>query len=173
MGLLHRRLLAGTTIGAVAFAVMILVALASPHGRSEHLSLALYASLALRVRGVGGVAWLAHRDLSLSRLRVVEVLAVAAYAAHCAWKDFEHYSRLLGNAPGRRPVAGCVAQLLNWVFLIFIYGILIPNDWRRSLRMLTGMAVIPLAVYAATWFSFPPSRTGPPRRCLSCLPWRG
>ncbi len=156
VGLLHRRLLAGTTIGAVAFVLMIFVALASPHGRFEHLSLALYASLALWFTGLA--AWLArHRDPSLSRLRVVEVLAVAAYAAHCGRKDFEHYSVYWGKLPVDDQWLVVSHSLLNWVFLIFIYGILIPNDWRRSLRMLTGMALIPLAVYGATWFSFPPS----------------
>jgi eukaryotic-like serine/threonine-protein kinase len=156
VGLLRRRLLAGTTIGAVAFVLMILVALASPHGRFEYLSLALYASLALWFTALA--AWLArHHDPSLSRLRVVEVLAVAAYAAHCGRKDFEHYSAYWGTLPVDDQWLVVSHSLLNWVFLIFVYGILIPNDWRRSLRMLTGMALIPLAVYGATWFSFPPS----------------
>ncbi len=85
VGLLHRRLLAGTAIAAVAFALMILVALASPHGRSEYLSLTLYASLTLCYAGL--TAWLArNRDLSLSQLRIIEVVALAAYAAHCAQK---------------------------------------------------------------------------------------
>jgi serine/threonine-protein kinase len=154
--LLRRRLLAGTTIGAVAFVLMVLVAVSSPHGREEHLSLVLYASLALWFTALA--AWLARRrDPSLSRLRVVEVLAVAAYAAHCARKDFEHYSAYWGTLPVDDQWLVVSHSLLNWVFLIFIYGILIPNDWRRSLRMLAGMAAIPLAVYGATWFSFPPS----------------
>jgi serine/threonine-protein kinase len=157
VGLLHRRLLAGTAIAAIAFALMILVALASPHGRTEYLSLMLYGSLTLCYAGL--TTWLArNRDLSLSQLRVIEVLALAAYAAHCARKDFEHYSLYWGTLPVDDQWLVVSHSLLNWVFLIFVYGILIPNDWRRSLRMLIGMAVIPLAVYAATWFSFPAAR---------------
>jgi tRNA A-37 threonylcarbamoyl transferase component Bud32 len=153
----HRRLLGGTLIGAVAFAVMILVALASPHGRAEYLSLSLYASLAIWFAAL--VTWLVRdRDMSLSRLRVIEVLALAAYAAHSARKDFEHYSQYWGTLPAGDQWLLVSHSCLNWVFLIFIYGVLIPNDWRRSLRMLTGMAVIPLAVYAATWLSLPESR---------------
>jgi eukaryotic-like serine/threonine-protein kinase len=149
----HRRLLVGTAIAAVAFAVMILVALASPQGRSEHLSLALYASMAIWYAALG--IWLVRdRDMPISRLRVVEVLALAAYAAHCARKDFEHYSLYWGKLAGSDEWLLVSHSCLNWVFLIFIYGVLIPNDWRRSLRMLTGMAVIPLVVYAAAWLSF-------------------
>jgi serine/threonine-protein kinase len=153
----HRRLLAGNAIGAVAFAVMILVALSSAEGRSEYLSLILYASLTI-VFAALATHLVRHRDMPLSRLRVVEVSALTAYAAHSAWKDFEHYSRYWGTLPAGDQWLLVSHSCLNWVFLIFIYGILIPNDWRRSLRMLTGMAVIPLAVYAATYLSFAESR---------------
>jgi tRNA A-37 threonylcarbamoyl transferase component Bud32 len=156
-GVVHRRLLAGTAIGAVAFAVMILVAMASPHGRAEYLSLALYASLSIWFAAL--VTWLVRdREMSLSRLRVVEVLALTAYAAHSARKDFEHYSLYWGTLPAGDQWLLVSHSCLNWVFLIFIYGVLIPNDWRRSLRMLSVMAAIPLAVYAATWLSLPESR---------------
>jgi hypothetical protein len=157
VGLVHRRLLAGTAIAAVAFALMILVALSSAHGRTEYLSLTLYASMTIWYAAM--VMWLArHRDVPLTRLRVVEVLALTPYAAHCAWKDFEHYSLYWGKLPADDQWLVVSHSLLNWVFLVFIYGILIPNDWRRSLRTLTAMAVIPLAVYATTWLTFPESR---------------
>jgi eukaryotic-like serine/threonine-protein kinase len=154
--LVHSRLLAGNTIGAIAFVVMVLVALSKPEGRTEYLSLILYASLA------GVFALLAallarYRDMPLSRLRIIEIAALTAYAAHCAWKDFEHYSRFWGTLPEADQWLVVSHSCLNWVFLIFIYGILIPNDWRRSLRVMTGMAVIPLAVYAATYFYLTPS----------------
>jgi serine/threonine-protein kinase len=157
VGLLHRRLLGGTLIGAVAFALMILVALASRHGRTEYLSLTLYASLAICYTAL--VMWLRRdRAMSLFQLRVVEVLALAAYAAHCARKDFEHYSQYWGTLPADDQWLLVSHSLLNWVFLIFIYGVLVPNDWRRSLRVLAGMALIPLAVYAVTWLTFSVSR---------------
>jgi hypothetical protein len=157
VGLLHRRLFAGTLITAVAFGLMILVALSSAHGRTEHLSLALYAGMTLWYTAL--VVWLRRdRNMSLTQLRIVEVLALAAYAAHCARKDFEHYSLYWGTLPTDDQWLVVSHSLLNWVFIIFVYGILIPNDWRRSLGMLSGMAVIPLAVYAATWLSFPEAR---------------
>jgi eukaryotic-like serine/threonine-protein kinase len=152
----HSRLLAGNTIGAIAFVVMVLVAVSIPEGRAEHLSLVLYASLA----GVFGIlaAMLArYRDMHLSRLRIIELAALTAYGAHCGWKDYEHYSRFWGALPQADQWLVVSHSCLNWVFLIFIYGILIPNDWRRSLRVLTGMALIPLVVYGAAYFSLPPS----------------
>jgi serine/threonine-protein kinase len=154
---LHSRLLAGNAIATVAFAVMFLVGLASPQGRFDYLSLALYMSMSVLYAAL--LTQLArHRDMPLSRLRVIEVLGLTAYAAHSAWKDCEHYSRYWETLPGGEQWFLVSHSCLNWVFLIFIYGILIPNDWRRSLRVLTGMAVIPLAVYAATWLSFAESR---------------
>jgi eukaryotic-like serine/threonine-protein kinase len=154
---LHGRLLAGTAIAAVAFAVMFLVGLASPQGRFDYLSLTVYMSMAILYAAL--VTWLVrHPDLPLSRLRVIEVLGLTAYAAHSGFKDFQHYSRYWETLPMGEQWFLVSHSCLNWVFLIVIYGVLIPNDWRRSLRMLTGMAFIPLAVYAATWLSFPESR---------------
>jgi serine/threonine-protein kinase len=150
---LRGRLLAGTTIAAVAFAVMFLVGLASPRGRYDYLSLTLYMSMAVLYAALV-TRLVRHHDMPLARLRVVEVLGLTAYAAHSAWKDFQHYSRYWETLPVGEQWFLVSHSCLNWIFLIFIYGILIPNDWRRSLRVLTGMAVIPLAVYAATWLSF-------------------
>src|SRR5262249_27398523 len=91
-GVLHGRLLAGTSVGAAAFGVLILVELISPRGGSDHLSLTLYTGLAVLYTAM--VTWLVRRrDIPLSRLRVIEVVALAAYAATYAWKDFHHYSR--------------------------------------------------------------------------------
>jgi serine/threonine-protein kinase len=156
-GILRGRLLAGTAIGAVAFAVMFLVGLASPKGRYDYLSLTLYMSMAI-LYAVLVTQLVRHRDMPLFRLRVIEVLALTAYAAHSAFKDFQHYSRYWETLQVGEQWFLVSHSCLNWVFLILIYGVMIPNDWRRSLRMLTGMACIPLAVYAATWLSFPESR---------------
>jgi serine/threonine-protein kinase len=150
---LHGRLLAGTAIGAVAFGVMFLVGLASRHGRHDYLSLTLYMSMAVWYVALV-IPLLRHRDMSLPNLRVIEVLALAAYAAHSGWKDFQHYSDYWQKLPVDDQWFLVSHSCLNWVFLIFIYGVLIPNDWRRSLGVLTGMALIPLAVYAATWLFF-------------------
>jgi serine/threonine-protein kinase len=154
---LHGRLLVGTGLGAVAFAVMFLVGLASPRGRYDYSSLTLYMTMAVFYAAL--VTWLMRqRDMPLPRLRIVEVLGLSAYAAHCAWKDFQHYSIYWKKFELSDQWFLVSHSCLNWVFLILIYGVLIPNDWRRSLRVLAGMACIPLAVYAATWLSFPESR---------------
>jgi serine/threonine-protein kinase len=150
--LLRSRLLAGNLIGAIAFAVMVLVGLASPRGRYDYLSLTLYGSMAVWY-AVLLTRMVRHRDMSLSGLRVIEILAMTAYAAHSAWKDVQHYSRYWSTfEPGDQWFL-VSHSCLNWVFLILIYAVLIPNDWRRSLRVLASMACIPLAVYAVTWLA--------------------
>src|SRR5262249_23743840 len=74
---------------------------------------------------------------------------------HSGWKDFQHYSLYWHTLQVNEQWFLVSHSCLNWVFLIFMYGILIPNDWRRSLRMLAAMACIPMAVYAATWLFLP------------------
>jgi serine/threonine-protein kinase len=147
---LHGRLLAGTAIAAAAFAVLVLVELVSPRGRSDLLGLTLYASMAVLYGAL--VTWLLRqRDMPLSRLRLIEIVGLTAYAGHYAWKDFHHYSNYWDALqPGQQWLLVSHSSL-NWVFLILIYGVLVPNDWRRSLRVLSGMACIPIAVYAVSW----------------------
>jgi serine/threonine-protein kinase len=154
---LHTRLLAGNAIAAAAFAVLVLVELASPRGGSDYVGLTLYAGMAALYAAL--LAWLVRQpDMPLSRMRVIEVVGLAAYAAHYAWKDYHHYSRYWETLPAGSQWLLVSHSCLNWVFLIFIYGVLVPNDWRRSLRVLAALACMPLAVYAATWLSFPESR---------------
>jgi serine/threonine-protein kinase len=153
---LHGRLLAGTAIAAVAFAAMVLVELVSPRGASDHVALTLYTGMAVVYTAL--VAWLVRaRDMPLSRLRFIEVVALAVYATHYAWKDFHHYSRYWGTLPTSEQWLLVSHSCLNWAFFIVLYGVLVPNDWRRSLRVLAAMACIPLATYAATWLSLPAS----------------
>jgi serine/threonine-protein kinase len=152
-GVLRGRLLAANGIATVAFGMLVLVELASPRGSSDYLSLTLYVSMTALYMAL--VTWMLRQgDIPLSRLRAIEVLGLAAYAAHYAWKDFHHFSRYWGTLQADEQWLLVSHSCLNWVYLIIIYGIFIPNDWRRSLRVLTGIACIPLAVYATSWLCF-------------------
>jgi serine/threonine-protein kinase len=154
---LHARLLAGNAIAALAFGGLVLVELVSPRGGSDYVSLSLYAGMACLYAVL--VAWLLRRrDMPLSRMRAIEVLGLTAYAAHYAWKDYHHYSSYWESLRAGDQWLLVSHTCLNWVYLVFIYGVLVPNDWRRSLRVLAALACMPLAVYAATWLSFPESR---------------
>jgi serine/threonine-protein kinase len=147
-------LLAGNAIAALAFAVLVLVELVSPRGSSDSIGLGLYVSMAVLYTAL--LACLVrYRDMPLSGLRTIEIIGLTAYAAHYAWKDFHHYSRYWEMLPAGQQWFLVSHSCLNWVYLIIIYGVLVPNDWRRSLRVLSGLACIPLAVYAGTWLSLP------------------
>jgi serine/threonine-protein kinase len=151
-GVLHGRLVAATAIGAAAFTAMALAELESPRAGSGTLSLLLYAGLAAVYGAL--VAWLVRRpEMPLSRLRVIEIVGLSVYVAHYAWKDFHNYTRDWQTLGAGHQWLLASHSCLNWTFLIILYGVLIPNDWRRSLRVLTGMICIPLAVYAAAWAS--------------------
>ena len=99
-----------------------------------------------------------RRDLPLSQSARCRSRGVDGLCRPLRVEGLRALLAFLGNPPGGDQWLVVSHSCLNWVFLIFIYGILIPNDWRRSLRVLTGMAVIPLAVYAATYLSFAESR---------------
>jgi serine/threonine-protein kinase len=149
---LHGRLVAATAIGAAAFTAMALGELASPRAGSGPLSLMMYAGLAAVY--VALVAWLVRRpEMPLSRLRLTEVVGLSAYVAHYAWKDFHNYTRDWQTLGAGQQWLLASHSCLNWTFLILLYGVLIPNDWRRSLRVLAVMVCIPLSVYAAAWAS--------------------
>jgi serine/threonine-protein kinase len=56
---------------------------------------------------------------------------------HCAGQNIQ-YLDMLAKASG-----------LRWFFLIVIYGVFIPNTWRRCATMVSCVALIPIALSAA------------------------
>jgi serine/threonine-protein kinase len=98
-----------------------------------------------------------HRDFDLAWLRRAELIGFAAYAGYCGWKDYDHYSRYWERLQSYQQWPLLSHSCLNWAFLIISYGVLIPNDWRRSLRVVAIAAFIPLATYMVAWVISPAS----------------
>jgi serine/threonine-protein kinase len=100
------------------------------------------------------VLWL-RPDLTLSRLRLIELPATASAAAYFAGFRYVVLSTAgpglpAGDAYGTLYVEH--ATLLNnlqWIFFIAFYGLFIPNTGRRCAAVVTSLGAVPVLVTVA------------------------
>jgi tRNA A-37 threonylcarbamoyl transferase component Bud32 len=107
-----------------------------------------------------------RRSISLTRLRVLELLGFALPALAVAWNDVLELAELAPAIDGRYGLTIAYATSLPWVLFMVGYGVLIPNTWRRCAAIVSlfallglvpdivallgyGVAAGPLAVYLA------------------------
>src|SRR5207249_857324 len=89
-------------------------------------------------------------DLTLRHLRWLEVISFAVVAAGLAvltWLFFEE--RILTKYAGMGPeatmiLASCLS--LRWFGLLVIYGLFIPNTWRRCALVAGSLGVTPVVL---------------------------
>jgi serine/threonine-protein kinase len=110
-----------------------------------------------------GVLW-SRRPLTLGRLRFVELLLFGLPLAHATWYYFDQLwlHQLLLRTFRERPLFVTFilsSFLLPVVVLIVGYGTLVPNTGRRCGWVVTGMAVVPLALVTAVGCSEETIRT--------------
>jgi serine/threonine-protein kinase len=105
--------------------------------REPYLSWLLGLMLAL-TGGLAVLLW-SGRRLSLRQLRWLEVGFIAALAALGTWRECRYFPYvLLSQVPaGDTFGARLLAQGLcfQWFALVVIYGLLIPNTWRRCVAV--------------------------------------
>jgi serine/threonine-protein kinase len=149
--LLHRRLLFVALLTLAPSLIFLIRNLldtnlppeVSGFGRFFHGSVAVVS---------GVTAWVLWRrkKLSLNVLRGIELIIFGSLTVFFAWlqyRDFIHgpiaeasgcaqapliLKHAIGNSSGR------------WFFVIIIYGVFIPNTWRRCLLVSLGLAMTPL-----------------------------
>jgi serine/threonine-protein kinase len=93
-----------------------------------------------------------RRPFSLARLRACELVMVASVAVLCAWKQSSYLygAGLLAHVSGNVGVAILAGyHSLPWFALLAIYGLFVPNTWRRCTVMAVLIALCPFAVLAA------------------------
>jgi eukaryotic-like serine/threonine-protein kinase len=104
---------------------------------------------------LAAILW-SKRQLSLARLRLIELLALGVVTLGFSWI---HYNSVriwlpIYAARGRVDVAILATFTSHvWFVLIFAYGAFIPNTWRRCAAMVGLLALIPLAIGAAVGLS--------------------
>jgi hypothetical protein len=111
------------------------------------LALALVVLLALAL----GVLLSKRKHWSLKQLRALELVLFGVLTAYFTWSQFRQITRgnlLEQSAPGLEGLLDLafVGSGARWFFLIVVYGVFIPNSWRRCALVTGCMAVVPLAL---------------------------
>jgi eukaryotic-like serine/threonine-protein kinase len=152
--LLRRRLRIGVliVIAGISFEVLALTLGPIFFSSSGFLPLALVANVVVLVV-TGAVAkrlW-GQRELSLSQLRVIELISLGALIGIESWAQYRILQAWLPAfaAIGEFPVIVLAhSSSLFWVTTIVGYGAFIPNTWHRCIAVLTIVASLPLAIAA-------------------------
>jgi serine/threonine-protein kinase len=97
------------------------------------------------------------RLLSLGQLRVIELIVFGTSVAFAVWVHYYFFVRawsfwkpdsaLFANL---YPVLLAMAEGGAWAFLIVVYGMFIPNTWRRCAAVVGILAVIPFGLSTAS-----------------------
>jgi serine/threonine-protein kinase len=159
--LLHQRLRATCVLGAGAWPLftayclrdvdpLFNTAVVGPVG------LALLLAITVSI-GAGGVFLFARRTVSLAGLRLMEFLLYGLGVSTLAWVRYAMLDHALdaaatGRADGSSSVPYATAfNNLPWLSMMVIYGVFIPNTWRRTLQVVGAMALVLVTADAFAW----------------------
>src|SRR5262249_10847276 len=87
------------------------------------------------------ILWL-RPHLSLGRLRALEVASVASTALALAGV---RYAALAAAEPGLPLEHALLLNNMAWYFTLALYGLIVPNTWRRCVAVLACVAALPVA----------------------------
>jgi serine/threonine-protein kinase len=117
-----------------------------PYIAAAFLLMAAAAALA-------GILW-RWQSLSVPQLRIIELILFAAVFAFWAWIHASFYPGLrLPEPPIWFGMVMGTAVSAPWVLMMIVYGIFIPNTWRRCAAVVGIMALAPVAISTTTSLS--------------------
>jgi serine/threonine-protein kinase len=150
--LLHKRLRFLACLIAAGMAAALVLALISP-GNPQVVT-ATYCFVLVEMAVFAGFLW-KRSSLSLRHLRVIElVLFGTGFAFWGLGQALGYpYIRLDQSPPGWFGAIMAYAIGLPWVFIILLYGMFIPNTWRRCAGVVGTAAIIPLVISLTTGIS--------------------
>lgn len=155
--LLRKRL----RILALIWLVVLILSVAGVSVRLERTSENFWFALApfcFMLAIAAACAWLlwSRKQLSLFRLRAIELIEFGVLAAGFSWHQFHFLRAWLPTFAARGTMElGMLATSLvyMWSLLIVTYGMFIPNTWRRATAVVGVMVLTPVAMYAAIGLS--------------------
>ena len=105
---------------------------------------------------MGGCVWLLHSrsPLTLPTLRILELAVFGSVMVQLALMFFNRISEFaaIGDATSLASVRQ--QTLMAWSILIFIYGTLMPNTWKRAAVIMIPAALLPYILIAVQrWWS--------------------
>jgi eukaryotic-like serine/threonine-protein kinase len=154
--LLHRRLRVVVLIALLPNLLFLVHNLIDPpmSAAGTGLGLSLHLTVALLMGGLAVLVW-SRPAMTLCSLRWVEMVLFGSIAAYFAWMQYENFAQDMPFGMSCRLVAkdlvrvSAVSSTTRWFFLIVIYGVFIPNTWKRC-ALLTGIAaLVPLVLTPA------------------------
>jgi len=159
--LLHKRLRFFAFLLAAGMAVVVLLVLSSPGHPWQ--ATAVYCLVFAEMAALAVVLW-QKPSLSVRRLRAIELVLVGSLFTLWTLIHALMYPTFRLDKP---PVwfGGLMAHAicLPWVFMIVLYGIFIPNTWRRCTVVVGTAAAIPPLISLATGLSADATRGNGPQ----------
>ena len=150
--LLRRRLLVFVGLGVWGAGLYVLgrlLDLPSVRAAPGGLELLAVAGGLLVVAGTSFGLLLVNRNLSVRRLRAIELVGLAALCAQAAANTLVPVPELLLH-----PDAGTYPannDIFLWFLTVTLYGVLIPNTLRRAARMTAGITALAAGVMLVAW----------------------
>jgi len=149
--LLHRRLLFVALLTLAPSLIFLLRNLLDTNlpPLLSRCGLGFHGGVTLMTALMAGVLW-RREHLSLRHLRIVELVIFGSLAAFFAWmqyRDFNHGPLQEALCCEQAPLVIRQAvgnSTTKWFFLIVLYGVFIPNSWRRCLLVSIGLALTPM-----------------------------
>ncbi|HEY7428762.1 MAG TPA: hypothetical protein VH682_31315, partial [Gemmataceae bacterium] len=126
--------------------------------------LVLFAIIPLYAAVMAVYLWL-RPAASLARLRLLAVVSFGLFTVAIGYRQFSYLAFAVpGGLDGSeytslRLSGANVVCILTWFIAIANYGVLVPDDWRRVLAAVAGMALISLAAILAAGIVNPEVRT--------------
>jgi serine/threonine-protein kinase len=152
--LLRRRLRLACTICAVGFSSLLLSFLwrsEDKHASHDAFDRAMQLGMIAILVFLSSLLWTRY-SFSHRALRIVELVMFGSMAAYFADLQFRVYypGKLATWANANQDALshvlslGNMANNMRWFFLIVVYGMFIPNTWKRCTIVIGCMAVTPL-----------------------------
>ena len=164
--LLRYRLVVIAGMGAVAWLLMTAVIVGGvdvPLSRDLLGGWLIGGMAAAGLADAAVVATLRRPDPPLARLRRAEAFLFGKTAVVLAWLRGVLLARALEMEPGGGPYVlpyAVAFSNLTWMSIIVIYGVFIPNTWRRTLWAVGGLAVLVGALDTAVFLFHPSAGAG-------------
>jgi serine/threonine-protein kinase len=114
------------------------------------VALSLRAVVLAVIAGLAVLVWL-HPPCDLGKLRAVELTLFMTLAAFLSWKQWcvfanEDLFRNVTKDSLEQVRTALLASGIGWFLLIILYGVFIPNTWKRCALLVGAGTVLPLII---------------------------
>jgi len=148
--LLRRRLLSLSLVFFVTGVLWISVSLLSQRAFLPTIQIPLLLAM-----GFMALLFFSKKPLSLTPLRGLELALFGLAAAYMALQDFTFIDQSAALGDSGMALTGLLRTVLHYVLLAIVYGMFIPNSWRRAAWVVTALAATPLAATLFLWGRYP------------------